>query len=260
MNTLDNDIDNQINLITNHLKKHPMDLDARLLLIQLWCLNADWQKALSTTEGFLKIHTDNHVQSLLKNNILAEIHRQQAFASAELPYTYNNYKFNSLQLNLFQKFNKHNYNLLSKDFEILIDTIKARGTITTYQERFQEQLWIDSDFRLSSILEIFIQDNYYWLPMNAILSIKFWQHEILTDILWRRAQISLQDNTQIAAFVPARYPIISNCPHNIKMNKTTQWDEVMGLAYAQGQKVLTSGEQDVAILDIDKIEFAKIIL
>lgn len=98
-----------------------------------------------------------------------------------------------------------------------------------------------------------MQDQYFWLPLNAISSISFWKNEILTDILWRRAEIKLKNNENFAVFIPARYPIQNQTSDDIKLNKITEWKEVQGLSIASGQKMLTSGYTDIAFLDIKKI-------
>lgn len=99
-----------------------------------------------------------------------------------------------------------------------------------------------------------MQDQYFWLPLNAISSISFWENEILTDILWRRAEIKLKNNENLAVFIPARYPTTNQTSDNIKLNKTTEWQDVQGLSMASGQKMLTSGYTDIAFLDIKKIQ------
>lgn len=231
-----------------------MDLNARLSLIQLYCLDADWQKALAVTESFLRIAPDDHVVALLKNNILAENKREQVLQGKMSPLPYAQHHFSRLQQQLLQNYLADHHDALMADFDTLIQETDFVAKITTYDERVLQETWIDSDFRLASVLEIFVQDSYNWLPLNAVSSIAFWDHEILTDVLWRRAHITLRDGERIAAFVPARYPTERHQTDLIKLNKMTEWQEIEGLPLAKGQKMLTSGETDIALLDVRTIQ------
>lgn len=247
-----NNITHYIETLISQLKKDPMNLNARLALIQCYCLEADWQKALSTTDNFLKIHNDSHVKSLLKQNILCEIQRDKIFKNNNTPSPYPNTTFHHNQTLLLQAFYDSNENMIDT-FNQLINECDFWATITTYDKQTHQGLWIDSDFRLSSIFEIFIDDHYYWLSINDIQSIYFWRHEVLTDILWRRAKITLQNQKEISAFIPARYPILNDLSEDMKQNKLTQWQQISELSWANGQKTLTSGDMDIPLLDIDMI-------
>lgn len=255
-----NTISHHIKTLINHLRKTPMDLNARLALIQYYCLDADWQQALNTTNNFLTIQNDSHVKTLLKKNILCEIQRKKVFQNSELPSTYPNTTFHRNQTLLLQAFYDNNETIVNT-FNQLIDECNFWATITTYNKQIHQDFWIDSDFRLSSVLEIFVDTHYYWLPTNNIHSIHFWRHEVLTDILWRRAKITLQNQQEISAFIPARYPILiparypilTEVSDDIKQNKRTQWEQLSTLSWANGQKTLTSGDVDIALLDIDVI-------
>lgn len=240
-------ITHHIETLISQLKKDPMNLNARLALIQCYCLDADWQKTLSTTDNFLKIHNDPHIKSLLKQNILCKIQQDAVFKNTKAPLAYPDTVFNGNQNLLLQAFYDSNDNMVVI-FRQLIDECDFWATVTTYDEQSYQDSWIDSDF-----FEIFVDANYYWLPTNNIQSIHFWRHEVLTDILWRRAKITLQNQQQIPAFIPARYPILTEVSEDIKQNKRTQWEQMSKLSWANGQKTLTSSDVDIPLLDIDVI-------
>lgn len=253
MNIIKEDIRTEIHKMVTHIKKMPMDFNARLFLAQLYCLNAEWDKAISITESFLKLQPNNDVVILLKNNIINEIERNKVFCGTKLPQAYQNHPFNPLQLLMLQSHLNDCCDELLPCFDKLIQDLEFDASITTYDDCVHKDVWVDSDFRLSSVLEVFMQDQYFWLPLNAISSISFWKNEILTDILWRRAEIKLKNNENFAVFIPARYPIQNQTSDDIKLNKITEWKEVQGLSIASGQKMLTSGYTDIAFLDIKKI-------
>lgn len=254
MSIVNKDINTEIHKMVAHIKKMPMDFNARLFLVQLYCLDADWDKALSITESFLKLQPNNDVVVLLKHNIINEIERNKVFCGTKTPQAYHNSPFNPLQLLMLQSYLNNRHDELLPYFDKLIQDLEFDASIITYNDCIHKDVWVDSDFRLVSVLEVFMQDQYFWLPLNAISSISFWENEILTDILWRRAEIKLKNNENLAVFIPARYPTTNQTSDNIKLNRTTEWQDVQGLSMASGQKMLTSGYTDIAFLDIKKIQ------
>lgn len=70
----------QIESTIHAIKKSPMDLNLRLSLVQSYLLQANWQQALKTIQGYLKLNpNDEQSKALLLNNIDCEIQRQRLF-------------------------------------------------------------------------------------------------------------------------------------------------------------------------------------
>lgn len=257
MNIGNQNIQSDIESLIGHIKTFPMDIEARLALVQMYCLDANWEKALQLTDVVLKLRPDNHIEKLLKNNILCEIQRSQIFSGKQLPTIYCDDDFCCEQMQLLQQYHAHNHDRLLQIFEPLAKKASCCATIVTKSGENYHDDWLDSDFRLASIVEVFLQNQYYWLPLKSIRKIDFWQVEILTDKLWLRAKIQLINGDNFAAFIPARYPTSQNHSDEIKYCQITSWQEILGLPIAFGQKVITSGITDIALLDINYIEMSE---
>ena len=63
----------QIESTIQAIKKSPMDFNLRLSLVQSYLLQANWQQALKTIQGYLKLNpNDEQSKALLLNNIDCE--------------------------------------------------------------------------------------------------------------------------------------------------------------------------------------------
>lgn len=257
--TLDNEI---VDLIAK-IRKQPSDTNLRLALIQYYCITANWQKALSTIKNYLKINPkDENSKVLLEANIKSEIKRSQVFSGDLAPIMYPD-----CDENIFE----HQKTLLTN----YVQSVDSQATTQLFLETY-EQLnntysielaegesvsgsWVDSDVRTAYVLEVFLQDQYYWIPFTSIQKIVFKNNEYLTDILWRRGEIHLTGDRVLPAFIPARYVMndIDICDE-LKLCQKTDWQTYGDLHIASGQKVLTNAEDDVSLLDIIQIAQDKI--
>lgn len=244
------------------IKKNPMDLNLRLSLIQLYALEGNWQQALKTMQGYLKLNpTDEQSKTLLLSNIECEIKRQQVFNGQEAPVGYPsaNQAVIDFQQSLLDDYHKQQSpTVINERFLAFVDGLDFSLNIDVNQTKKPSELktyqgvWLDTDMRVACILELFLQGSYYWLPLSDIQRIVFKDSEVMTDIIWRRAEIELINGDVTSGFVPARYVMTDSAQllDDIKYARLTQWQEINGMTIGQGQKVWSNGELDVAMLDI----------
>lgn len=252
----------QIESTIQAIKKSPMDFNLRLSLVQSYLLQANWQQALKTIQGYLKLNpNDEQSKALLLNNIDCEIQRQRVFNN-ELSvqgYIGTNEAIIAFQQDLLSEyFAQADEQQMTKKFVAFVDSLDSELSITVQQAEnntVYEGLWLDSDMRTACVLELFCQGKYYWLPITDIKRLTFKPNEILTDIIWRRAEIELVNGQTTAGFVPARYvvPADTNLSEALGYARLTEWQVFQGFTTALGQKVWSNGEVDVGLLDIEQI-------
>ncbi|OUY08254.1 type VI secretion system accessory protein TagJ [Acinetobacter populi] len=253
-------IKEQIEQLIVQIKQQPTNYDLRVALIQYYCIDGQWDKAQKTVDQYLKLsNKKEQVKFLLQFNIIAEIERLNTLKGIlELKF------FPDSEIKIGE-LNKKIFKSVIQDTNQIAVKEQFLNSFEYYTESFNISLnnghsfsgiWIDSDVRFSFILEIFVQEQYYWLAISEIASIKFKANQYLTDILWRRAEIILKDGRHIACFIPARYPFFEsdNISDKLKYCKETQWLDYGELSVAQGQKTWTNGTVDVGILDIFSFE------
>lgn len=80
--SLQNRIKESIKLI----KMQPLNHNLRLELLQLYCLNGQWDSALKLIQQFLKLNSrDTQTKALFLGNIECEIYREKVFEGLILP-------------------------------------------------------------------------------------------------------------------------------------------------------------------------------
>lgn len=256
-------IQQEIETIIHTIKRSPMDLNPRLKLVQLYILEGSWEQALRTIQGYLKLNPkDEQSKKLLQANIECEIKRLDVFTQQQkaLAYPASNQTIVDLQQDLLVAcLSSAEQNAVDK-FLQLVDIQATEQQITCYPQDTTDSsvatgTWLDTDMRTASVIELFFQSEYYWLPISDIKQVTFKPSEVLTDMVWRRADIQLMNGQATAGFIPTRYIMTKKGDYSdaLKHAKLTQWQEQNGVTLAQGQKVLSNGDKDVSILDIDKI-------
>lgn len=117
----------------------------------------------------------------------------------------------------------------------------------------------DSDDRLGPVLEVFLRENYVWLPWEQIKKITIPQPKQLRDLLWTPATLEAGDGAAGDVFLPVLY-VSSHSEENdqLRLGKITDWRGLGdGLAGGAGQKTFLVDNSELSILEIREIEFYK---
>lgn len=257
MMTISDSIDHYIQSI----KSNPMDFDARLALVQFYCLAGNWDKALKTIEQYLKLNEkDNNANILFKNNIECELIRLNTLNHKIEINTYVSIDIDSSRKEIFlSDIKQQDYEEIKNNYINIADQLNKDFTVQLNNETQCTGTWLDTDFRFTDLVEVFIHNQYYLIPMYKIVELKFKSNEFLTDIMWRRADIILDDSRNTSCFIPTRYPFLfdDNLSDDVKWGRQTTWVELGDLSMGMGQKTITNGEQDVGWLDISLIQVQK---
>jgi type VI secretion system protein ImpE len=116
--------------------------------------------------------------------------------------------------------------------------------------------WIcDGDARLGPCLELMVRGQYLWVPWVRLRALSTRPPTELRDRLWLHALVSLEDDTAIEAFLPARYPAPRDDAEHL--GEITQWTALAdgqaleATAYqGHGQKTLVTDHGELGLLDI----------
>lgn len=247
----------KIDSLIGSIKRNPLNQDLRLELIQYYCIDGRWDSALKSIQQYVKLNPkDSQSKGLFYGNINCEIKRQQVLLGHQKAEVYP-----GLSVELINHQNEILNNYLLKDFNLLqsqfLNTLSKVNN--TFECNTGKQIstgsFIDTDCRLAFVVEIFCQDNYYWISINDIEKIIFKDNEFLTDLMWRRGEIFTKDNQHIPCFFPVRYPLTESIElaDSFKYSTTTEWFNTGELSTAIGQKVLSNGDVDISFLDIHSL-------
>ncbi len=250
-------ISNKIDNLIDSIKRNPLNHNLRMELIQYYCMDARWDSALKSIQQYIKLNPkDSQSKELFQGNIHCEIQRQQVILGQKKAEVYPGLSVEliDLQNHILSTYHLTDFNLLKTQF---LDALSKVNN--TFECIADEQIYtgnfIDTDCRLAFVLEIFTQDKYYWISINDIEKIVFKETELLTDIMWRRGEVFTKDNKHIPCFFPVRYPLFDEIESadSFKYSTATEWFNVGELSTAIGQKVLSNGDVDLALLDISKL-------
>jgi type VI secretion system protein ImpE len=117
----------------------------------------------------------------------------------------------------------------------------------------------DSDDRLGPVLEVFLRENYVWLPCEQIKKITIPKPKQLRDLLWTPATIESGGGPSGEVYLPVLYVGSHGADNDqLRLGRITDWRGLGdGLAAGVGQKTFLVDDSELSILEIREIEFHK---
>lgn len=96
---------------------------------------------------------------------------------------------------------------------------------------------------------------YFWIPTASIASIEFRKPDKRRDLLWRRANLSVNEGPDGEVFVPAIYYSKNASPGHRLGHLTDFAGEAGGAMLGKGLREFALGDQARTILELTKIQF-----
>ena len=118
--------------------------------------------------------------------------------------------------------------------------------------------WLaDADMRFGPVLEAVVNGRYFWLPFTQIRSILIEAPTDLRDAVWLPAKLKLANDGEVIAFIPTRYPGTGSTGTAAeRLARATSWADVGADTFVgTGQRVLSTDQADVALMDARAISF-----
>ena len=109
------------------------------------------------------------------------------------------------------------------------------------------------------VFEVFIKDNYVWLPFEEVVSVEFLEQKSLRDIYWPQANVELINGTAGEMFIPSLYVNSWKSPDDqIRLGRSVDWREVGSELYVgEGSRLFWMDGKQMPALDIKTITFIK---
>lgn len=112
----------------------------------------------------------------------------------------------------------------------------------------------DGDDCLGSVLEVFAQGQYYWVPLEQVSSLKMNAPRFPRDLLWMPAHLELQAGEAGSVFLPVLYPGTHlESDVQLKLGRMTDWHGDAPVR-GTGVKVFFVGSDEMSILDWRTLE------
>lgn len=238
------------------IRKAPTEAELRFMLFQLLSLAADWEGASNQLIAYSELVGRQSPLPIVFNQVLqAEVRRKYVFRAEEAPTIFGEpaewlpYLIQSLKATTQGQFAE----ATTMREEALERAPAVSGTLNG--EAFS---WLmDGDSRISIVVEAIINGQYYWVPQNRLRGIRMEPPSQARDAVWAPATITLENDSEISAFIPVRYPGAQDWSDaGLKLARHTAWDSPVNNFYiGSGQRVWMTDKSEVPILETREIIF-----
>jgi type VI secretion system protein ImpE len=116
----------------------------------------------------------------------------------------------------------------------------------------------DADDRVASVLEVFHEGEYLWVPFDQITRLDVTPPRKLRELMWVQARLQVENEPTGDVFIPACYPDSYLSPDdNVKLGRLTEWEALHDrMVIGMGQRVFLVDGEEVGLLDLGGVSFA----
>ena len=242
--------------LKQEVRRAPREATLRTFLFQLFCVLGEWDRALTQ----LTVASELDPLALpmaecYRTLIRCEMVREGVFAGTRSPTVFGH------PLPWVPLLIEANRALAAGQFAAAAglrdqafdqaDTMPGSANGTAFD-------WIaDADPRLGPMLEAIVGGTYYWVPLQHITGIAAEAPADLRDQVWLPVDFTWSNAGTTVGFIPTRYPGSATAADGLALARRTEWlepdpDWSVGL----GQRMLTMGETDLALLDLRTLSLA----
>jgi type VI secretion system protein ImpE len=245
-----------IDEVTREVKAHPADFRLRTFLFELLAFAGDFERARRQLDVLGTENSKTEAGTLMYRTVLAaEEARQKVFSSGLRPtFLFGEPSYVHQHL---EAINRLRQDRLDEATALLEAAEEARPALSGKLNGQQFGDFRDADDLLGPFLEVFVQEQYVWLPMEQVSRIEVTPPTQLRDLLWIQAKIQGRPGAVGEVFLPVLYPGSSaNDNEQIRLGRMTDWETLGdGLVRGVGQRMFFVGEEERALLDIKEITF-----
>lgn len=250
----DGDLDRCRSLLFAHLRAKPEDAKARVFLFQFLAVTGDWDRAAKQLELCAEQDAEAiPMAAIFSAAIDAERRRAKVFAGEAAPTLFGEPAEWIAQLVHALKLDAEGRGEAAAELRERAMAAAPAGGGAIDDERFE---WIcDADARLGPVLEVVVNNDYHWLPMENVARLKFAAPADLRDLVWMEAELLLANGGEMAVVVPTRYPgsETSDDPQ-IRLSRRTDWREIgPGMFAGAGQRMFATDASDFSMMDVREI-------
>jgi type VI secretion system protein ImpE len=245
----------EIDAAMDAVRSTPEAIAPRMALFQLSAICGNWRRSMTQLETMEKL--DDECAVLVRTYgrlIAAESIRTRVFAGEETPVAFGKppawLAMMAEALVLDRKGDTASAQALRETARQ--DAAARSGTLGTAP--FQ---WImDADPRVGAALEVVVDGQYRWLPLDHLAELRAAPPKAMRDLAWQPVTLRLRTGTELAAFVPSRYPGSESDPDDaVRLCKETRWIDKNGEQWGLGQRLFASDVGDHPFLDIRRLRF-----
>jgi type VI secretion system protein ImpE len=241
--------------LKKEVRAAPRDARLRTFLFQLFCIFAEWDRALTqlTVAAELDPAAVPMAQAY-RAAIRCEMLRERVFAGARTPTVLGDpAPWMSLLIEADRALAAGSASRAAE----LRDAAFEAAPETAGNVDGRPFAWIaDADQRLGPMLEAIVDGKYYWVPFGRLKRLDIEAPADLRDQVWMPAHFTWSNGGEAVGFIPTRYPGSAAAGEDLAMSRRTEWREEGGWALGLGQRMLATDTDEVPIMDLRRLEIA----
>ncbi|NIZ15085.1 type VI secretion system accessory protein TagJ [Phaeobacter sp. HF9A] len=239
-----------LSALQDQVRKDPSNGKLRIFLFQLLCVLGDWKRAV--TQLKLSADMDSGATTMAqayREAIICEVYRDKVFKGEKDPLIFGEPQEWLALLIQAQK-------ALAAGDPVQAAAVRARAfdaaPATAGELNGTRFEWIaDADMRLGPVLEVIVNGRYFWMPFSQIDTLELEEPADLRDAVWMAGTLTPKGGGALAVLVPTRYPGAAEIGGLTALARETNWVDLGADTYGgQGQRVLATDQQDVALMDL----------
>jgi type VI secretion system protein ImpE len=248
------DLKGCLQALQDSVRKNPADSKLRIFLAQVMMIQGDWDRALNQ----LKVIGEMEASALpMMHAYSSAIHcekvRADVFAGTRSPLVFGDpVDWIALQLRSLALQGTGREQDAAKLREQAFELAPATsGTING--EAFE---WIaDADSRLGPVLEVLLNEAYYWIPFERIARVTIEAPSDARDLVWVPAEFQWTNGGEAMGLIPTRYPGSDKSEDAaIRLARKTEWSPAGPDAFTGlGQRLLTTDGPEIGLLELREL-------
>jgi type VI secretion system protein ImpE len=238
------------------IQKQPQRSDLRIFLFQIYCVQGEWMKAGTQLDVLLELDPSSKpMVETYREALRCEALRREVFDGKRSP----------LVLGAPQDWLAMMIEALRVDAEgrpdaaaaLRAQALEAAPATSGTLDDVPFAWLADADSRLGPVLEAIVNGKYYWVPIARLQRIEIDKPADLRDFVWAPATLTLENGAASVALIPTRYPGTERETDNaLRLARATDWREQAGGAWhGIGQRMLTTDQTEIALLDVRVVSF-----
>lgn len=233
------------------VRKAPADEKLRTYLFQLLAVQGKWQRALEQLQVCAQLSAKAlPMAQMYREAIRCELLRADVFAGKRAPQVLGEPPgWIGALIEALQRLAEGN---AAAAQQLRESAFEAAPTTAGAIDGADFEWIADADSRLGPVCEAIVNGQYYWIPFGRIRSLRIDAPSDLRDLVWASAHLTLENEGEHVALIPARYPGTEAAQGDeLRLSRRTDWVDAGGEAYVGlGQKMLATDAGEYALLDV----------
>lgn len=241
---------------TGKVKANPTDTQQRIFLFELLLFAGDWGRAERQMEAIAhqSMEAGLGVQ-VYRDNLKAERDRARLFSEGLQPHFIAGAPaYVRLHPEAINHLREGNLGAARETLD------RAEEERPAFKGTLNGQPF--ADFRdyhdlVGPVLELIVQGQYTWLPLEQIKRLEIEAPKNLRDLMWTPARIETTDGSNGEVYIPSLYEGSHNHLNDqVKLGRMTDWTPAgEGVFLASGLRLFLVDGDDKALLEVREINF-----